>query len=75
MPGPGHDLPEGVTLGLEQPGIPDLACRMGGQSADLPPGGLGEGAGGRGGEGAFPLCEQGQQQERGRAHAVGRFSP
>jgi hypothetical protein len=72
--GLGGDLPEAATLGREQPGVLDLAGAVGQGAADATVPGFGgrAGVGGAfGGEGAFHLGEQRQEQECGAAHALG----
>jgi hypothetical protein len=72
--GLGGDLPEAATLGPEQPGVLDLAGPVGQEAADATVPGFGgrAGVGGAfGGEGAFHLGEQRQEQECDAAHALG----
>ena len=71
--GSGSDLAEAVTAALEQPRVLDLVGGMGDRPADLAARGFGHSAGvggAFGGEGAFHLGEQGQQQEGDPAHAL-----
>ena len=65
--------PSEFALAAEEAGVLDLLFGVGDGPADLPSGGFGDGAGVRGalgGEGAFHLREQGQQQEGDAAHAL-----
>lgn len=69
--GLGGDDAEGVALGLQQPRVSDRVFGVGDRPSDLPACGSGDGAGGAfGGEGAFHLCEQRQQQEDDAGHAL-----
>ena len=64
--------PRVLPFGLEESGVLDLVFGVGDGPADAPAGGFGDGAGvggAFGGEGAFHLGEQRQQQEGDAAHA------
>jgi hypothetical protein len=75
--GLGGDYSEGAALGLEETRVLDLVGWVGDGAADVPVTGFGHGTGVGsvlGGEGAFHLGEQRQEQE-GDAPAASRVAP